>query len=70
MNLHEAVHPEQRETISPEQQERVGEAVELAAQPGAPRRGRAESLEDEAGAVPDPEPVLGGVAAGLGGEAE
>nr|XP_051189095.1 uncharacterized protein LOC127302623 isoform X3 [Lolium perenne] len=66
-NLHKVVHPEQREAVEPEQQERVGEAVQPAAQPGASRR-RAEGNEHEAAAVPDSEPVV--VAVVPGGEAE
>lgn len=67
-NLDKSVHLDQGQAISTEQQQRVEEAVQLAAQPGAPGRRWAERLEDEMSAVPDPEPVV--VCAGLDGEAQ
>lgn len=65
--LDKSVHLEQRQAIALKKQQRVEKAVQLAAQPRAPGRWRAERLEDEAAAVPDPKPIV--VAAGLDGEA-
>ena len=53
-DLDKLVHLEQGQAVSPEQQQRVEEAVQLATPPGASGRQRAERLEDEAFAVPDP----------------
>lgn len=52
----EALHPEEGETVSEEEEEGVEDGMNLLVQGGARIRRRRESLEDKARAVPNPQP--------------
>lgn len=55
-NLNEAFHPEEREAIAAEEEERVEKLVDLAVDCRAGAAGRREGLEHEALAIPHAEP--------------